>query len=78
MILKGNRLAEIGPHLWLLALFNAVVLAVALKRVRKALDCLRRSMRDGNRRPDEPCLFFGDSAAPLLTKCSTSARFSRS
>jgi len=38
VMLKGNGLAEIGPHLWPLLLFLAVVLGVGLKRFRKTLD----------------------------------------
>jgi ABC-2 type transport system permease protein len=38
VMLKGNGLAEIGPHLWPLLLFMTVVLAVGLKRFRKTLD----------------------------------------
>jgi ABC-2 type transport system permease protein len=38
VMLKGNTLADIGPHLWPLLLFMTVVLAVGLKRFRKTLD----------------------------------------
>ena len=38
ILLKGNGLAEIAPHLWPIALFTAVVLAIGVKRYRKTLD----------------------------------------
>lgn len=38
IMLKGNSLAEIWPHLWPLLLFTLVVLAIGLKRFRKTLD----------------------------------------
>ncbi len=38
ILLKGNGLAEILPHLWPMALFLAVVLSVGLKRYRQTLD----------------------------------------
>ena len=38
ILLKGNSLADIWPHLWPLLLFTAVVLAVGLKRYRRTLD----------------------------------------
>ena len=38
VLLKGNSLADIWPHLWPLLLFTAVVLAVGLKRYRRTLD----------------------------------------
>ena len=38
VMLKGNSLADIWPHLWPLLLFTAVVLAVGLKRYRRTLD----------------------------------------
>jgi len=38
IMLKGNTLAEIWPHLWPLLLFTLVVLGVGLKRFRKTLD----------------------------------------
>ncbi|MEI8394223.1 MAG: ABC transporter permease [Rhodospirillaceae bacterium] len=38
ILLKGNGLTEIAPDLWPLALFVAVVTAIALKRYRKTLD----------------------------------------
>jgi ABC-2 type transport system permease protein len=38
VMLKGNDLADIWPHLWPLLLFIAVVLAVGLKRFRRTLD----------------------------------------
>ena len=38
VMLKGNSLADIWPHLWPLLLFTALVLAVGLKRYRRTLD----------------------------------------
>ena len=38
ILLKGNGLAEIAPHLWPIALFTAVVLAIGVKRYRQTLD----------------------------------------
>lgn len=38
ILLKGNGPADIAPHLWPIALFTAVVLAIGLKRYRKTLD----------------------------------------
>lgn len=38
ILLKGNGLIEILPHLWPIALFVAVVMTVALKRYRQTLD----------------------------------------
>jgi ABC-2 type transport system permease protein len=38
IVLKGNGLAEIWPHLWPITLFMLVVMAVALKRYRRTLD----------------------------------------
>ena len=38
VMLKGNGLAEILPHLWPLLLFASVVLGIGLKRFRKTLD----------------------------------------
>ncbi len=38
VMLKGNGLAEVWPHLWPLLLFMAVVLAIGLKRFRRTLD----------------------------------------
>ncbi len=38
ILLKGNGLAEILPHLWPIALFLAVVLSIGLKRYRQTLD----------------------------------------
>lgn len=38
VMLKGNDIVEIWPHLWPLFLFISVVLAIGLKRFRKTLD----------------------------------------
>ncbi|MBF0550140.1 MAG: ABC transporter permease, partial [Deltaproteobacteria bacterium] len=38
IILKGNGLSEILPHLWPITLFLVVVLTIALKRYRQTLD----------------------------------------
>jgi ABC-2 type transport system permease protein len=38
ILLKGNGPADIAPHLWPIALFTAVVLAIGVKRYRKTLD----------------------------------------
>jgi len=38
ILLKGNRLPEIIPQLWPIALFTAVVLAIGVKRYRQTLD----------------------------------------
>jgi ABC-2 type transport system permease protein len=38
ILLKGSGAAEIGPHVWPLALILAVVAALALKRYRRTLD----------------------------------------
>jgi len=38
ILLKGNGLAQVGPHLWPIALFTAVVLAIGVKRYRQTLD----------------------------------------
>ena len=38
ILLKGNGLNEIWPHLWPIALFMFVVSAVALMRYRETLD----------------------------------------
>ncbi|MFO1069574.1 MAG: ABC transporter permease [Geminicoccaceae bacterium] len=38
VLLKGNGLAEVWPHVWPLLLFTAVVATVALKRYRQTLD----------------------------------------
>ena len=38
VLLKGNGLAEMWPHIWPLLLFMAVVSTVALKRYRRTLD----------------------------------------
>jgi ABC-2 type transport system permease protein len=38
ILLKGNGLAEIAPHLWPLAIILVVVSAVALKRYQRTLD----------------------------------------
>ncbi|WP_172202261.1 ABC transporter permease [Niveibacterium sp. COAC-50] len=38
VMLKGNGVVEIWPHLWPLLLFITVVLAIGLKRFRKTLD----------------------------------------
>lgn len=38
ILLKGNGLAEIAPDLWPIALFLAVMLAIAIKRYRQTLD----------------------------------------
>jgi ABC-2 type transport system permease protein len=38
IMLKGNGLADLWPHIWPLLLFIAVVLAIGLKRFRRTLD----------------------------------------
>ncbi|HYC48958.1 MAG TPA: ABC transporter permease [Burkholderiales bacterium] len=38
IFLKGNAMAEIAPHLWPIAIFAAVVLAIGVKRYRQTLD----------------------------------------
>ena len=38
ILLKGNGLAQVAPHLWPIALFTAVVLAIGVKRYRQTLD----------------------------------------
>jgi ABC-2 type transport system permease protein len=38
ILLKGNGLADILPHLWPIALFTAVVLAIGAKRYHQTLD----------------------------------------
>ncbi|MGD1084448.1 MAG: ABC transporter permease [Verrucomicrobiota bacterium] len=38
ILLKGNGWADIAPHLWPIALFTAVVLAIAAKRYHQTLD----------------------------------------
>ena len=38
ILLKGNGIAEVMPHVWPIALFLLVVAAIALKRYRKTLD----------------------------------------
>ncbi|MGA2557366.1 MAG: ABC transporter permease [Verrucomicrobiota bacterium] len=38
ILLKGNGLAQVLPHLWPIALFTAVVLAIGVKRYRQTLD----------------------------------------
>jgi ABC-2 type transport system permease protein len=38
ILLKGNGIAEVAPHLWPIALFMVVAGAVALKRYRQTLD----------------------------------------
>jgi len=38
ILLKGNGLADIAPHLWPIALFTAVVLAIGVKRYHQTLD----------------------------------------
>jgi len=38
ILLKGNGLAQVGSHLWPIALFTAVVLAIGVKRYRQTLD----------------------------------------
>jgi ABC-2 type transport system permease protein len=38
ILLKGNGLAEIGPHLWPLLLFLVVAMAIGVKRYRQTLD----------------------------------------
>ena len=38
IVLKGNGLAEVWHHLWPIALFMVVVMAVAVKRYRRTLD----------------------------------------
>ena len=38
VMLKGNGILEVWPHLWPLFLFIAVVLAIGLKRFRRTLD----------------------------------------
>ena len=38
ILLKGNGLAEITPHLWPLALFVVVAMAIGVKRYRQTLD----------------------------------------
>ena len=38
ILLKGNGIAEVAPHLWPIALFMAVAGAVALLRYRQTLD----------------------------------------
>jgi len=38
IVLKGNGLAEIAPHLWPIALFLVVSLGIGLKRFRRTLD----------------------------------------
>jgi ABC-2 type transport system permease protein len=38
ILLKGNGLFDIAPHLWPVALFTAVILAVGVKRYRQTLD----------------------------------------
>ena len=38
VLLKGNGLPEVAPHVWPLLLFMAVVVAIALKRYRRTLD----------------------------------------
>jgi ABC-2 type transport system permease protein len=38
ILLKGNGLAEIGPHLWPLGLFLVAAMAVGVKRYRQTLD----------------------------------------
>ena len=38
ILLKGNGLAEVAPHLWPIALFMVIAGAVALKRYRQTLD----------------------------------------
>jgi ABC-2 type transport system permease protein len=38
VMLKGNELGALWPHLWPLLVFTAVVLAIGLKRFRRTLD----------------------------------------
>jgi ABC-2 type transport system permease protein len=38
VMLKGNGVAQVWPHVWPLLLFTAVVLAIGLKRFRRTLD----------------------------------------
>jgi ABC-2 type transport system permease protein len=38
ILLKGNGVAEIAPHLWPLALFVIVAMAIGVKRYRQTLD----------------------------------------
>jgi ABC-2 type transport system permease protein len=38
ILLKGNGLVEALPHLWPIALFMLIVVAIGLKRYRKTLD----------------------------------------
>jgi ABC-2 type transport system permease protein len=38
VLLKGNGWAEVGPHLWPMALFAVVVLSIGVKRYRQTLD----------------------------------------
>ncbi len=38
VLLKGNGLAEIGPEVWPIALFMAIVIAIGLKSFRSTLD----------------------------------------
>jgi ABC-2 type transport system permease protein len=38
ILLKGNGANEVGPHLWPIALFAAVVLLIGVKRYRQTLD----------------------------------------
>jgi ABC-2 type transport system permease protein len=38
VMLKGNGIADLWPHLWPLLIFIAVVLVIGLKRFRRTLD----------------------------------------
>jgi ABC-2 type transport system permease protein len=38
ILLKGNGISEVAPHLWPIALFMLVATTVAMKRYRQTLD----------------------------------------